>query len=409
MISINPYCRAEKVKANGKAPIIIYVKKTGEPRKAVNSGIEIEPNFFDNKKQKFRKGSGDSIKFQAQLEGILSKMRDFALVNPGANASQVIDSFKSENTGDFIHFARGELFVDRQVLSFKAWEQYGYCLDLVEKYWSDNVSFNELTAEGLRLFDYQMKIAGLGVNTRKHAMKTVRKYSKRAIQKGLLSDNPFDHFKVGNYQEANREWTDENEIELLKNLWERRDTIPSRLHASLIHYLHSCHCGLRAIDSRRFTTAEHVKGSFIVILPSKSKEISQTMLRIPINDYASYLHKYIATYPLKQSHSRITNDLKEIFDEVGISKKITFHCARHSFAINSLIKGVPLEVVSKWLGHTNISTTQIYGKIVDSLSGAQMEKWNDRQDIFISLEEIGLSDKFKSKQEAIDFIKTKLS
>ena len=50
-------------------------------------------------------------------------------------------------------------------------------------------------------------------------------------------------------------------------------------------------------------------------------------------------------------------------EEVGITKHITLHCARHSFAVLALNKGVPIESVSRMLGHTNITTTQIYAKI----------------------------------------------
>ena len=55
--------------------------------------------------------------------------------------------------------------------------------------------------------------------------------------------------------------------------------------------------------------------------------------------------------------------LKEIADVCGVQKRLTFHLARHTFATMSLSKGVPMESVSKMLGHTNIKTTQIYARI----------------------------------------------
>jgi len=58
--------------------------------------------------------------------------------------------------------------------------------------------------------------------------------------------------------------------------------------------------------------------------------------------------------------------LKEIADTCGIDKKLTFHIARHTFATTvTLSNGVPLETVSKMLGHKNIKQTQHYAKIVD--------------------------------------------
>jgi hypothetical protein len=60
----------------------------------------------------------------------------------------------------------------------------------------------------------------------------------------------------------------------------------------------------------------------------------------------------------------------------GINKYITFHCARHTFAITSLILGMKLEVVSDILGHSEISTTQRYARIVDRLREKEMDKWD---------------------------------
>ena len=55
--------------------------------------------------------------------------------------------------------------------------------------------------------------------------------------------------------------------------------------------------------------------------------------------------------------------LKKVICECGITKDISFHCARHGFATLALSKGMPIESVSRVLGHTNIVTTQLYAKI----------------------------------------------
>ena len=66
------------------------------------------------------------------------------------------------------------------------------------------------------------------------------------------------------------------------------------------------------------------------------------------------------------SNQKLNSYLKEVADFVQIDKKLTFHVARHTFATTvTLSNGVPIETVSRMLGHTNLKTTQHYARIVD--------------------------------------------
>jgi site-specific recombinase XerD len=66
------------------------------------------------------------------------------------------------------------------------------------------------------------------------------------------------------------------------------------------------------------------------------------------------------------SNQKLNSYLKEIADLCGINKNLTFHLARHTFATTiALTNGVPIESVSKMLGHSDLRTTQIYAKVVE--------------------------------------------
>ena len=66
------------------------------------------------------------------------------------------------------------------------------------------------------------------------------------------------------------------------------------------------------------------------------------------------------------SNQKMNPYLKEIADSCNITKEMTFHCARHPFATTvTLTNGVPIETISKMLGHKNLKTTQHYAKILD--------------------------------------------
>ena len=74
------------------------------------------------------------------------------------------------------------------------------------------------------------------------------------------------------------------------------------------------------------------------------------------------------------SNQKLNSYLKEIADHSGITKNLTFHMARHTFATTvTLTNGVPIETVSKLLGHTKLSTTQIYARVIETKIGMDME------------------------------------
>ena len=85
--------------------------------------------------------------------------------------------------------------------------------------------------------------------------------------------------------------------------------------------------------------------------------------------------KYVVIDLLPVPSNQKCNDyLKEIASVCGINKNITFHVARHTFATTiTLGNGVPIESVSKMLGHTNVKTTQIYARITDQKVNSDME------------------------------------
>jgi site-specific recombinase XerD len=74
------------------------------------------------------------------------------------------------------------------------------------------------------------------------------------------------------------------------------------------------------------------------------------------------------------SNQKLNAYLKEIADLCGISKRLTFHLSRHTFATTvTLSNGVPIESVSRMLGHQSLRTTQIYAKVLDTKIGKDME------------------------------------
>lgn len=108
--------------------------------------------------------------------------------------------------------------------------------------------------------------------------------------------------------------------------------------------------------------------------------VNVPLLKIPL----AILKKYEGRLPKGEllpvlSNQKLNSYLKEIADLCGINKNITFHCLRHTFATTTtLSKGVPIETVSKMLGHTNIETTQIYARITNEKIRKDMSSLEDK-------------------------------
>lgn len=108
--------------------------------------------------------------------------------------------------------------------------------------------------------------------------------------------------------------------------------------------------------------------------------------RIHGDMYVRFGGRLVETYHRKVAKRCWPSLLKEIADVCGIKKNLTFHLARHTFATTTtLSKGVPIETVSKMLGHTNIETTQIYARITNSKIGSDMQGLDKK---FIGIEKI---------------------
>ena len=108
--------------------------------------------------------------------------------------------------------------------------------------------------------------------------------------------------------------------------------------------------------------------------------VNVPLLKIPL----AILKKYEGRLPKGEllpvlSNQKLNSYLKEIADLCGINKNITFHLARHTFATTTtLSKGVPIETVSKMLGHTNIETTQIYARSTNEKIRKDMSSLEDK-------------------------------
>jgi site-specific recombinase XerD len=264
---------------------------------------------------------------------------------------------------------------------------------LKEHFKKDDICIDDLDHAFITNFEFYLKtVDKVQNNTAMKYIKNLKKVVKIAIENEWLDRDPFIRFKC-TYKDPNRKYLSDTELETLEN----KVLSLHRLDQVRDMFVFSCYTGLAYSDMDKLTPADVKVGidreKWITIFRHKTDTRSSIPL-LPksveiINKYKDHPESNNSGKLLPVlSNQKLNAYLKEIATLCGITKNLTFHTARHTFATTvTLTNGVPIETVSRMLGHTSIKTTQIYSKVVDSKVS------NDMQNLK------GILDLQKSKKE----------
>ena len=234
------------------------------------------------------------------------------------------------------------------------------------RYRLEDIRVKDVTIHLINAFEqYLRTTAGLRNNTVWIYMITFKHIISLARAAGSILSNPFATYK-NRFEQVERGYLTEEELQRFMSL-EVEDGTP-RLVRDL--FVFSAFTGLSYTDIRNLRW-DNLRQLFdgqtwIVTRRRKTRTPSNLLLLdIPRTILARYGNRE-APYIFRIPSNNCCNDyLVEMGRNCGISTRITFHIARHTFATLSLSKGVPIETLSSILGHTSIRTTQIYAKITN--------------------------------------------
>ena len=243
-------------------------------------------------------------------------------------------------------------------------------------YRSQDMPLRELDVSFIREFDlYLRNEKQCSINTIWIYMMPLKRMITMARNRGLLLTNPFAEYKV-TPESSDRGFLSMEEIERLMTVG------LDKPHLVLARdlFIFSCFTGLSYADVRNLT-AGHLQISFdghlwITIRRQKTNIASNIrLLDIPRTIIEKYMDPSSngRIFPIP-SNAQCNVNLKKIAEIAGIKAHMTFHLARHTFATTiTLSQGVPIETVSRMLGHMNIKTTQIYARITNQKVSQDME------------------------------------
>ncbi|MEM9341382.1 MAG: site-specific integrase [Bacteroidota bacterium] len=239
------------------------------------------------------------------------------------------------------------------------------------EYGFEDINVKEVDLNFIKRFEHFLKtnLKSCGQNTVTKYVTNLKKIMRICYANDWISKDPFYHWKA-KWKKVERDILNERELETLMET----EMPNQRLEQVRDVFIFCCFTGLSYIDVEKLSN-DHIvldmKGDkWIKIHRSKTDVKSSVPL---LRAAERILRKYNSVFNAGSdrllpviSNQKLNLYLKEVATVCNIAKKLTFHLSRHTFATTvTLANGVPIESVSKMLGHSSLKTTQIYAKVID--------------------------------------------
>lgn len=251
---------------------------------------------------------------------------------------------------------------NKRKLSKSSFDNWNCVLNYLKEFTGEECRFADLTPQFCEKFkEFLLDSKRLSQNTASNYFDKFKVAVRSAFENNMMSVNTASGLKSIKMLDTQREFLTLEELQkLAKTPFERDELRRAALFAALT--------GLRYCDIEKLIWSEiqhsDENGYYIRFKQRKTKGAET----LPINDEAFAMlgeRKYNSSRVFPTIKYWHCGYLKEWIEDAGITKKITFHCFRHTFATLQMTLGTDLYTVSKLLGHKNIQTTQIYAKIID--------------------------------------------
>ncbi len=384
--------KSSKKNEFGKAPI--YARITiNEVRTEFSTKRFIEPEKWVNKAG-YAKGNTEDIKtLNAHIAAVRTQLFQHhdKLLQAGkaVTADAVKNSYfgiteKSKTIMEVFQYHNDQMksLIGKEY-SFGTHERYATALNHTKEFieYKYNVSdypIKQINHEFITEYEYYLKaIRKCSHNTAIKYLTNFKKIMRICLGNGWIDKDPFINYRF-QLKEVEREILHQHELQAIAD----KEFATSRLEQVRDVFLFCCFTGLAYSDVKKLTKDHIIIGIDGERWIKVNRTKTDTRSSIPILPMAQAILDKYANHPKCCAEKRVLpvgsnqkmNDyLKEIAAVCEIEKNITFHIARHSFATTvTLQNDVPIESVSKMLGHKSIRTTQHYAKVLDKKVGNDM-------------------------------------
>lgn len=406
--TLNFDCKTHHVSKDGTIPMLLRVSINGE-HDYINLGRRIKRTHYDEKNKCVKNGitgySSLTAFITRQKGKIDAIIEDFEKKNEIVTALRVKETYEKETgkvkSHSFFEYVEETIKYEKQFsnISIGTLENYENEIEKLKRY-KPKLTIHDINKEFLDQYKAYLKDdLKQSKNTVYHALCFLRKYTKKLHTEGKITKYPFSDYTVGQPHLSEIEHLTPAELNALHILYESNELtkivrtakskftkykefpLGEKYQEVLRYFLVACYCGLRHSDIKTLSKKD-IKGNYIVKEMQKGRLERKKTVRIPLRKRLLSLldlknpNGVLFENPVMED-SQTNKYLKEIIQKhAKINKHVTFHCSRHTFAVTSLLLGIKIEVVSDILGHSELTTTQRYAKVVDELREKEMDKWD---------------------------------
>jgi site-specific recombinase XerD len=392
------FVKKSKIKANGTAPIYLRITIDGKP-KEIASKRYVQPDKWDNKLQKVS-GSSDEVKSlnlylktleQQVYDAHHTLMKDKTIATASGlktklqgteqRARMLVPIFQEHN--DKVETLVGQEFAPGTLERYKT--SLKHTIEFIQwKYSVSDIDIKNIDHAFITEYEFFLRsVRKCANNTAVKYIKNFKKIVKFCISNGWLDKDPFVNYKA-KIREVEREFLSQEEIQTIYE----KVFVTERLNQVKDIFVFACFTGLAYIDVKQLTQSNISIGIDGGKWIFTHRQKTETASRIPLLPIPQELILKYAEHPQcinenkllpVLSNQKMNAYLKEIAGVCEIEKELTFHIARHTFATTvTLTNGVPIESVSKMLGHKNLRTTQHYAKVLDKKVSEDMKILRDK-------------------------------
>jgi len=377
---------------NQEAPIFVRITVDSK-RAAISLKLKVPINLWDPRRNRVR-GSGKKAKFINEYldevyNGIFGSYRELQQERKYITA----DSVKARYTGadhnneTLLGLSKYHYQKNQQKLTHGTLKNYktteGYLVKFLRKEFKEgDVPLRYI--EYKLILDFEIFLLDKGNHMSKNQPLTnngVMKHLERlikllnyAVKLGWINSNPFEKYQL-KFKKFENGFLTAAQLKQFEEVELDRSSLENVRNI----FIFCCYTGLAYVDVKALKKSSVVIGMDGNPWLSLCREKSDVPVKIPLLPKALSIMELYNTYDEELllpvcSNQKMNKYLKEIANKCGIGVKVTCHIARHTFATTvTLSNGVPIATVSKLLGHTKITTTQVYARVLEDKISEDMK------------------------------------